>query len=58
MHGHPALIAIMLTDGQVRFTYPDVAAKAGQVLHFPAMAHLPENVGDQPFETIGIELKS
>jgi quercetin dioxygenase-like cupin family protein len=63
MHSHPALVAIMLTDGHVRFTYPDgktedVNVKAGQVLQFPALAHLPENVGDQPFETIGVELKS
>ena len=62
MHSHPALIAIMLTDGQVRFTYPDgktedITAKAGQVLQFPALAHLPENIGDKPFETIGVELK-
>ena len=53
----------MLTDGQVRFSYPDgktedVTVKAGQVLQFPAVAHLPENIGDKPFETIGVELKS
>ena len=63
MHSHPALVAIMLTDGQIRFTYPDgktenVSVKARQVLQFPALDHLPENVGDQPFEVIGIELKS
>jgi hypothetical protein len=23
MHGHPALVGVLLTDGTVRFTYPD-----------------------------------
>ena len=63
MHSHPALVAIMLTDCHVRFTYPDgkteeITAKAGEVRHFAAFAHLPENLSDQPFETIGVELKS
>ncbi len=63
MHSHPALIAVFVTDGHSRFTYPDgktedVKAKAGQVVYFPALDHLPENLSDQPFEVIGIELKS
>jgi len=36
----------------------DVKAKAGQVLYFPALDHLPENLSDKPFEVIGIELKA
>ena len=41
MHSHPALIAVFVTDGHSRFTYPDgkteeVKAKAGQVVYFPA----------------------
>jgi hypothetical protein len=36
----------------------DVKAKAAQVLYFPALDHLPENLSDTPFEVIGIELKS
>ena len=32
--------------------------KAGQVLNFPALDHLPENLGDQPFELVAVELKS
>ena len=63
MHSHPAIVAVFLTDGQTRFTYPDgrtedITAKAGQVVYFPALDHLPENLSDKPFEVIGIELKS
>ena len=62
MHGHPALVGVMLTDGHIRFTYPggkseEITATAGQVLHFPAVEHLPENLGDEPFEAIAVELK-
>jgi quercetin dioxygenase-like cupin family protein len=63
MHGHPALVGVMLTDGHIRFTYPDgktevVTAQAGHVLSFPALDHLPENLEDRPFEVIAVELKS
>ncbi len=62
MHGHPALVAIMVTDCHARFTYPDgktedITAKAGEVRQFSAFTHLPENLSDKPFEVIGIELK-
>lgn len=62
MHGHPALIGVMLTDGHIRFAYPDgkteeITAKAGQVLNFPAVEHLPENLSDHLFEVIAVELK-
>ena len=62
MHGHPVLVAIMITDCHARFTYPDgkteeINAKAGDVRHFPAFEHLPENLSDKPFEVIGVELK-
>jgi quercetin dioxygenase-like cupin family protein len=62
MHGHPAMIGIMLTDSNIRFTYPDgrteeITGKAGQVLNFPALEHLPENLSDQVFEAIAVELK-
>ena len=63
MHGHPALVGVMLTDSNIRFTYPDgrteeITAKLGQVLHFPAMEHLPENLSDRPFEAVIVELKA
>jgi quercetin dioxygenase-like cupin family protein len=62
MHGHPSLVGVCLTDQHSRFTYPDgrseeVRAKAGQVLHFNAFQHLPENLSDQPMELVLIELK-
>ena len=62
MHAHPAMLGVFLTDGKVRFTYPggkkeDVTTKAGQVMHFDAVEHDPENLGNKPFEVIGIELK-
>jgi len=62
MHSHPALVSIMLTDCHVRFAYPDgrteeITAKAGEVRHFPALDHLPENLSDKQLEVIGVELK-
>ena len=55
MHSHPASVAIFLTDGQARFTLPDgktqdAPVKAGTTQWNPAGKHLPENVGDKPFE--------
>jgi quercetin dioxygenase-like cupin family protein len=62
MHAHPALIGVMLTDGHIRMSYPDgrteeIVAKAGDVLNMPATVHQPENLTDQPFEVVLIELK-
>ena len=62
MHEHPASVAVFLTDGQVRFTLPDgktvdVPAKAGATVFNAAQKHLPENVGDKPFELLLVELK-
>lgn len=63
MHKHPASVAIFLTDGQVRFTLPDgktqdVPVKAGVAQWDAGGKHLPENMGDKPFELILVELKS
>jgi quercetin dioxygenase-like cupin family protein len=62
MHGHPASIAVFLTDAKGRFNYPDgtseaIDGKAGQVIYMDPVVHEPENVGDRPFEVIAIELK-
>jgi quercetin dioxygenase-like cupin family protein len=63
MHEHPASVAVFLTDGSVRFTLPDgksqdVSSKAGTVQWNAGGKHLPENLGDKPFELILVELKS
>ncbi len=62
MHAHPKLIGVMLTDGRIRMTYPDgtseeITAKAGDVLNMPETVHQPENLTDQTFEVVLIELK-
>lgn len=62
MHGHPANVAVFLTDGQARFTLPDgktqdAPVKAGAVQWDGGGKHLPENTGDKPFELIVVELK-
>ena len=63
MHSHPATVAVFLGTGNGRFTFPDgktqdFAAKLGDAVYTPAVTHLPENTGDQPFDVIVIELKS
>lgn len=63
MHQHPNAVAIFLTDVKGKFSFPDgkseeVSSKAGDARWTPAITHLPENVGDQPFEVILVELKS
>ena len=63
MHEHPNSIAVFLTDGQIKFTLEDgksqeVTVKAGQSQWTPAGKHLPENMGDKPFEVVLIEMKT
>jgi len=62
MHQHPANVAMFLTDAQAKFTLPDGksqtdSVKAGMTLWGAGEKHLPENIGDQPFELILVELK-
>lgn len=62
MHYHPDSYAVYLTDGKSRMTTPDgksqdMPAKAGGTAWAPAGSHLPQNVGDKPFEVILVELK-
>ena len=62
MHRHPNAVAIFLTDSNAKFTFPngpaqDIVSKAGEARWTPAVVHLPENTGDQPFEVILVELK-
>src|SRR6185295_8860203 len=63
MHSHPDLIAIFLTDGRVKFTFPggkteERDMKAGTTLFTPAVRHLPENLTDGDMEIILVELKT
>ncbi|MFN2542018.1 MAG: cupin domain-containing protein [Chthoniobacterales bacterium] len=62
MHSHPQGLAVFLTDAKGKFTFPDGKSedfngKAGDVIWNKPTVHLPENIGDQPFEVIVVELK-
>jgi quercetin dioxygenase-like cupin family protein len=62
MHEHPDSVAIYLTDGHGKFTLPDgttqdAPIKAHATQWAAAGKHLPENVGDQPFELVLVEMK-
>ncbi len=62
MHEHPKNVAVFLTDGDGQFTMPDGKkigwhSKAGTVQSDAGGKHLPENLGDKPFELILVELK-
>lgn len=62
MHSHPASVAVFLTDGTGKFTFPDgktqeFNGKAGDVMYNAATTHLPENTGDKAFDVVVIELK-
>ncbi len=62
MHSHPAGVLILLTDMNTRFTLADGKTverqgKAGETDQAQAGAHVPENLSDQPFEAILVELK-
>lgn len=63
MHDHPANVAVFLTDGHAQFTLHDgktvdAPIKAGTTQWDPGGQHLPENVGDKPFELVVVELKT
>jgi len=62
MHDHPDSVAVSLSEQRVRFTLPDGKTeeqtfKTGTTVWAPAGKHLPENLGDKPFELILVELK-
>jgi quercetin dioxygenase-like cupin family protein len=62
MHSHPATVAVFLSDGKGKFTFPDdksqdFVVKTGDAMYSAAATHLPENTGDQPLDLIVIELK-
>ena len=62
MHYHPATVAVFLSSGNGRFTFPDgktqdLNFKLGDAQYSTATTHLPENTGDQAFDVVVIELK-
>jgi hypothetical protein len=63
MHQHLPGVAVMLTDAEFKFTYPDgrteqFQKKAGEFLSSEEpWEHLPENLANKPFEALIIELK-
>ncbi len=62
MHSHPDTVAVFLTDGKIKFNFPDgksqdAVGKAGQTQFTAAQVHNPENTGDAAMEGIVIELK-
>lgn len=63
MHRHPAAVAVFMTDGKFKFTYPNGKTeerdvKAGQAVWTPATKHLPENLTDNDTEVILIEFRT
>lgn len=62
MHYHPEGVGVFLSDGKAKFTLPDGQTaeqefKAGQAMWTEAGQHLPQNMTDQPFELIVVEMK-
>jgi hypothetical protein len=63
MHIHPSSVAVFLTDIHAKFSFPSEKVeeshfKAGQISWRNAEEHLPENLSEQPFEMILVELKN
>ena len=63
MHEHPAGVWVLLTDERMKFTLPDGETKeehgkVGDTGWADAGKHLPENLSDQAFETILVEMKT
>lgn len=63
MHDHPEGVAVYLSDLKGQFTLPDgqtveEEGKAGEAVWTEAGPHLPQNMTDQPFELILVELKN
>jgi len=63
MHSHPEGMVIFLSDANGKFTFPDGKTenrdfKKGFFSWVPAETHQGENVGDEPFEVIQIEMKN
>ncbi len=63
MHYHPAGVVVFLTDNRGTFTLPDgqtveFEGRAGEAIWAEAGSHLPENLRNEPFELILVEIKT
>ena len=63
MHEHPTSVSVILADGQIRMHMPDGTTEDFEESHGEAgwneaVTHLPENLRDESFEVILVELKS
>lgn len=62
MHTHGPNMAVFLTDGKVRMTFPDgtsaeATTVAGAIEWADAEEHLPENLSGAPMELVLVEIK-
>lgn len=62
MHDAPDLVAVWLTDSQLKLTFPDGTSrveshKPGDIAWLPAQQHAGENLADTPLEFIAVQLK-
>ncbi|MFL6581430.1 MAG: hypothetical protein ACJ8G2_11875 [Burkholderiales bacterium] len=62
MHGHPAHVVVFLTNAKTLVHKPAASSlytvdKAGSVINVSAGEHAPENLFDEPVETIVVERK-
>lgn len=62
MHSHPDAVAVSMGAMRGTFTFPTGKPqlrtfKAGQVRWTPTETHLPQNLNNQPFDVILVELK-
>jgi quercetin dioxygenase-like cupin family protein len=62
MHEHPARVFVFLTDAHFKVTLGDGkvderTGKAGEVRHRPAEKHAIENLSNEDYESIIVELK-
>ena len=62
MHTHGPNMAVFLTGGKVRMTFPngtsvERSTTAGGIEWADAEEHLPENLSDSPMELVLVELK-
>ena len=62
MREHTLEVLVFMTDGEWRFTYPDGKTEesnwnAGEVGWSFGEKHLPENLSDEPYELILVEIR-